>query len=372
MAFWRGVAGFFAVGVVLGVGGYFFMRDTYVLPTQLQPQPPIPLLRAANSPPAPVNVGSQLYAPAKTREWDTEAGVRIAMGGLSFELPEMWHGEMYGHRDGQFMRAFKPSPREDHPITISLSCPPAGKGLEAATRLSTEDRTFVRDGRTYTASLQKWTASENNPWYFLFVDSLATATSTGINCLAHGSADDDSTAALRMMFETLDSDEVYYNPLFGFTLSYGSSSPWLQVTTNNATPITYSPTGGGPSLEVRMYTDVSAFNATMYDPGQNARDDEEYEPLTYAPTSREWVVSHASETPLCPTEAHTTQGVPYYTVSSGHHAGDYYNVYVTDSGIIAVMGGYAPRDGVWKPEEVTFDHPETVQSVHCRAEKIAR
>ena len=162
-----------------------------------------PALSPPLSPPPPPQTGSSLYIPTKIAEWDSEAGKRMSVSGISFELPAGWHGEVYQSNGWQDAHIYMPSSTPDHIRSLSLNCPPPGKGLEAATRLSQEDRSFSKDGGDYSVSLQKWTAEGNDPWYFIFISGQQSTSSPGIDCLAQGGADEESAAALRKMFETI-------------------------------------------------------------------------------------------------------------------------------------------------------------------------
>ena len=162
-------------------------------------------------------------------------------------------------------------------------------------------------------------------------------------------------------------DGFYRNDTFGFTLAYDPSRfPRLKIFNNDISPIVYSPTGGRPSFELHLYDDPKLFRNTLYDPGQSDKDAEEYEILTYSTVDRQWVITYKSEKTLCPMERYTKQGVPYYGIATSQHTGDYYNVYVTDKGLVAVVGGYATVDGVWTPEDIVFDDPASVHTAICR------
>lgn len=160
---------------------------------------------------------------------------------------------------------------------------------------------------------------------------------------------------------------TYHNENIGVSLSYDESHfGHLQVFTDDATPIEYSPSGGGAKFEIHLYNNPTLFNNTLYDPGQDAYDNEENEGITYAPEENMWIVSYQSEKPLCPLELRTQQGVTYYTIASGHHAGDRYNVYISTQGIVAVVGGYSTISETWTPENIVFDHPESVLKAGCQ------
>ena len=158
--------------------------------------------------PAPSQPEPQTYVPANsvqpTETWDTAIGTPISLYGFSFELPAGWHGSVYRSAYTGDLHALVQSSSDDRGFTID--CPPSGKGLEAATRLSSEERSFTADGTEYSVSFEKWTAPGNDPWYFLWVRTPQSGNflndSSGIYCLLQGSAAPDIEAAMRTMYAT--------------------------------------------------------------------------------------------------------------------------------------------------------------------------
>lgn len=161
--------------------------STFPAPSQPEPQPYVP--------PNPVQ-------PIAT--WTSATGTPISLAGFSFELPAGWHGSVYSSAYLGSLNALVQSDSNDRGFTID--CTPDGKGLEGATRLSSEERSFTTDGTDYSVFFEKWTAPGNDPWYFLWVrtpqsgDSLNG--SSGTYCLARGSATPDVEEAMRTMYES--------------------------------------------------------------------------------------------------------------------------------------------------------------------------
>jgi hypothetical protein len=68
---------------------------------------------------------------------------------------------------GAGVRALIQSESSDRGFVID--CPPDGKGLEAATRLTSEDRIFTANLITYSAAFEEWTGPGNDPWSFVWI-----------------------------------------------------------------------------------------------------------------------------------------------------------------------------------------------------------
>lgn len=153
----------------------------------------------ASAPYIPPNV---VYPSA---EWTSATDTPITLSGFTFELPPGWHGEIYEKGFYGGVNALIRSESSDRGFTIS--CPPDGKGLEAATSLSSEERTFTKNSVTYSTAFEEWTAPGNDPWYFVWVrtfDSGETSAHTPSTvCLAQGSVTPDIKDALRMYYETM-------------------------------------------------------------------------------------------------------------------------------------------------------------------------
>ena len=150
----------------------------------------------------------QSYVPPNpvqpTETWVSATGTPISLFGFSFELPAGWHGSVYRSAYTGNLHALVQSDSSDKGFTID--CPPAGKGLEAATRLSSEERSFTADGTEYSVSFEKWTAPGNDPWYFLWVRTPQSGNSSngssGTYCLAQGTVTPDTEKAMRTMYES--------------------------------------------------------------------------------------------------------------------------------------------------------------------------
>jgi len=145
---------------------------------------------------------SQPYVPPDPSQpiatWISATGTPISLYGFSFELPVGWHGSVYSSAYTGNLHALVQSESSDQGFTID--CPPSGKGLEAATRFSSEERLFAAGGIDYSVAFEKWTAPGNDPWYFLWVRMAHD--SSGTYCLAQGSATPDIAQAMQTMYAT--------------------------------------------------------------------------------------------------------------------------------------------------------------------------
>ena len=165
--------------------------DCSTLPasSQSEPQPYVP--------PNPVQ-------PDET--WVSAKGTPISLAGFSFELPVGWHGSVYSNAYLGNVHVLVQKDSNDRGFTID--CPPDGKGLEAATRLSSEERSFISgDGTTYSVAFEKWTAPGNDPWYFIWMrmpqSGASSNGSSGTYCLVQGTVTPDIEEAMRTMYESL-------------------------------------------------------------------------------------------------------------------------------------------------------------------------
>ena len=161
-----------------------------------------------STPPAPSQPELQPYVAPNTVQpvetWVSATGTPISLFGFSFELPVGLHGAVYKDSYLQTLHALVQSDSSDKGFTID--CPPASKGLEAATRLSSEVRSFTTDGTDYSVAFEKWTAPGNDPWYFLWVRTPQSGDSSngssGTYCLAQGTATPDTEKAMRTMYDS--------------------------------------------------------------------------------------------------------------------------------------------------------------------------
>lgn len=160
--------------------------------------------------PAPLQSEPEPYVPPNQVEpnekWISATGTPISLYGLSFDLPAGWHGSVYTSAYSGALHALVQSKPNDPGFVID--CPPEGKGLEAATRTSTEQRLFTSsDGTRLSASFEKWTAPGNDPWYFIWVSTWQPGDSTtgwsGNYCLVQGTAIPSVEKAMRTMYESL-------------------------------------------------------------------------------------------------------------------------------------------------------------------------
>ncbi len=159
------------------------------------------LVSLPQTPPQPY-VPPNPVQPVET--WVSATGTPISLFGFSFELPAGWHGAVY--KDAYLQTLHALVQRNPDAAGFVIDCPPAGKGLEAATRLSSEERSFTTDGTDYSVAFEKWTAPGNDPWYFLWVRTPQSGDSSngssGTYCLAQGTVTPDTEKAMRTMYES--------------------------------------------------------------------------------------------------------------------------------------------------------------------------
>ncbi len=160
-------------------------------------------LRAGEpSMPAPYISFSVVYP---ISELTSATDTSVTLSGFIFQLPSGWHGEVYEKSNFGGVHALMQSESSDRGFTID--CPPDGKDLESATRLSSEERTFTKNSTTYSTALEEWAAPRNDPQYFVWI---RTHESSDISnhapstvCLAQGSATSDIKNAMSMFYKTV-------------------------------------------------------------------------------------------------------------------------------------------------------------------------
>lgn len=153
---------------------------------------PCEVLNSLPQTPPPPYVPENTVSPID--EWTSVKDIPVKFAGFSFSLPPGWHGSVYNKGGGGLHLLAEQRPGMGG---FTIDCPPDGKGLETATRLSVEERTFAGNGISYTASFEKWTAPGNEPWIFVFIREKSSS------CTAQGSADPDTAGAMHMLYETL-------------------------------------------------------------------------------------------------------------------------------------------------------------------------
>ena len=158
--------------------------------------------------PQPAPPELQPYVPPNpvqpTATWTSATGTPISLAGFSFELPAGWHGSAYSSAYTGNLHVLVQNDSNDRDFTVD--CPHDGKGLEAATRLSNEERSFTADGTDYSVFFEKWTAPGNEPWYFIWVRTPqlgnSSTGSSGTYCLVQGTATSGVEEAMRAMYES--------------------------------------------------------------------------------------------------------------------------------------------------------------------------
>lgn len=137
-------------------------------------------------------------------EWTTATGTPVSLAGFTFELPAGWHGKAYEDGFAGGWHAFVQKGLGEPGFTID--CPPNGKGLEVATRLSAENRSFAIGSTTYSVALEQWTAPGNDPWFFVWIRASVPGDwmtdASGTACLAQGGTGADVAGAIRALYET--------------------------------------------------------------------------------------------------------------------------------------------------------------------------
>lgn len=165
---------------------------------------------ACSTPPVPSQPEPQPYVPPNSVQpsetWVSTTGTPISLFGFSFELPSGWLGSVYSSAYTGSLHALVQNGSNNGGFTID--CPSNGKGLEAATRLSSEQRSFTSGNDTgYSVIFEKWTAPGNDPRYFIWMRALQSGdslnASSGTYCLVQGTAIPDTEKALRTMYESL-------------------------------------------------------------------------------------------------------------------------------------------------------------------------
>ena len=132
-------------------------------------------------------------------EWTSATGTPVSFAGYSFTLPPGWHGYVYDDGSG-YKSVFV-----EHSSTLggfSIECPPPGKGLEGATRLSSETRTLSEGNTTYDLRFEKWTYEPGQPWMFVWVYRSKDAAESSLVCLVQGSTDEVTVHAMSSLYET--------------------------------------------------------------------------------------------------------------------------------------------------------------------------
>jgi hypothetical protein len=156
----------------------------------------------AAPPPIPPYIPPNITSP--TDEWTTATDTPVSFADFTLTLPSGWHGSVYENEfAGGWHVLVQKSPNKPG---FTIDCPPEGKGLEAATRLSTEDRSFSAGSTTYSVAFEQWAAPGNDPWFFVWLRANAPGNwmtdASGIICLAQGSTVPDVAEAMKALYET--------------------------------------------------------------------------------------------------------------------------------------------------------------------------
>ena len=157
--------------------------------------------------------------------------------------------------------------------------------------------------------------------------------------------------------------QTYRSNAFGFSLHYNVSQHSPTIVTDTSSIISYDPVAED-QFSIYLFSDPTKFHSKNYN-------DDNYDDVTYLPNTSQWFINSGSKTPLCPVERFDSQGVLYYQISTGFHAGSYVNVYITDKGIVALAGAvYHHYDGKFHDDIISFDNPKSVLKATCSIVKI--
>ncbi|MGA2799452.1 MAG: hypothetical protein ABSE63_17860 [Thermoguttaceae bacterium] len=82
--------------------------------------------------------------------------------------------------------------------------------------------------------------------------------------------------------------------------------------------------------------------------------------VKYSYDRKRWEIHSDWDSDYCPPPEleFTDQGVPYYIIPFGHHAGESVEAFITENGVI-IFSGY------WQ-NQILFDHPESVLKADCK------
>lgn len=111
----------------------------------------------------------------------TSTSTFVTINKFSFILPPNWKGESYVTTWGDIHFLFQ---YDKDKAGLTIDCPPQGKGAEETVSLFTKNRKLINDGESFNILMDKRTAPQNEPWYWIFVHKSG---STGnAECLVSG------------------------------------------------------------------------------------------------------------------------------------------------------------------------------------------
>ncbi len=173
---------------------------------------------------------------------------------------------------------------------------------------------------------------------------------------------------------TIPNQRVYRNNEFGFSLFYSvdqlvntenGSGPDISI--DSTSTIRYDPVAYG-QFGINLYRNLDKFSSYSAN-GLTGSFDE----LRYSAVKRQWAIDPWAFTPesatsSCPLKLFTSnQNVPYYAISTGFHAGASVEAYLTDKGMVILIGAdyFSDADDKFYSDKIVFDNPKSVFSAEC-------
>ena len=201
-----------------------------------------------------------------------------------------------------------------------------------------------------------YVASTTNP----LINSMIATLKFNISSTSADSSNRKETSPLG-----IPNSRTYHNDKFGFTLTYSNNpNPYGIGINNPAKPnivyinststITFDPVAEN-SPAVYLFPNPSKFRSLIYTSTGTQ------ENIVYAPKNKQFVITSNAKVPECPEHYSTNRNAPYYTISTGIHAGSTIDVYITTNGIIVSAGEvYRDSRGDFYEDPITFDNPQSV------------
>jgi hypothetical protein len=158
--------------------------------------------------------------------------------------------------------------------------------------------------------------------------------------------------------------KTYRNDKYGFSIQYPADFPVPDVFINSTSTIRYDPSGGDVRFELYFFDDPVRFQNRLYNEIEDG-----YDQLSFSSVEKSWVVTSRSDSPACPPERKNGNDLTYYTIRTGHHAGDGIEMYVTTRGLVLLVGADEIASDPEGKSIITFYDETTVLKVGCRVIK---